>query len=68
METFVVRVWRPGADEVGEPAAPLTGVVEHIGTGRSNPFHGEQQLAEVIAAAISQHDHDVSASTLEKGR
>ncbi len=63
-----MRVWRPAAGEVGEPAAPLTGVVEHIGTGRSDPFQGTQRLAELIAASLRRHDDDVSASTEEKGR
>jgi len=53
VETFVVRVWRPAADEVGETAAPLRGVVEHIGTGRSDPFQGTQRLAELIATTLA---------------
>ena len=64
-----MRVWRPATEEVDGPTTPLTGVVEHVGTGRSDPFHGEQQLAEMIAtAATGARSDDVSASTDEKGR
>jgi len=68
VETFVVRVWRPAAEEVDVPTTPLRGVVEHVGTGRSDPFQGTERLAELIAAALPHHDHDVSAPTEEKGR
>ncbi len=54
METFVVRVWRPAIDEVEGAPPPLTGVVEHIGTGRSDRFQGVDGLAELIASALAQ--------------
>ena len=63
METFVVRVWRPAAEEVDRPTTPFTGVVEHVGTGRSDPFQGTQRLAELIAAALA-----ASQSQGERGK
>ena len=63
-----MRVWRPAAEEVDRPTTPLTGVVEHIGTGRSEPFHGDKQLGELIAAALGAHSDDVSPTSEQKGR
>jgi len=63
METFVVRVWRPAPGEADSAAAPLTGVVEHIGTGRTDPFQGTQRLAELIATALA-----ASQSQGDRGR
>jgi hypothetical protein len=56
METFVLRVWIPA--EVNEPVAQplgLRGFVEHVGSGRSDPFRGGDELLELVIAAISSH-------------
>jgi hypothetical protein len=45
METFVVRAWRPAADEsLPSDADALRGVVEHVGSGTTMPFRDVDQL------------------------
>ncbi len=53
METFVVRVHTPvdpcwGGD-VEAPA--LCGVVQHVHSGRSHPFHDAEELGRLIGEA-----------------
>lgn len=55
METFVVRVWQPaegGASEESESI--LRGVLEHVGSGDSDHFQGEEQLVELIRAGLAR--------------
>jgi hypothetical protein len=46
MDTFVVRVWGPGAD--GEEETSLRGVVEHIASGRSDRFRTAEELVSFL--------------------
>jgi hypothetical protein len=46
MDTFVVRVWGPMADEEGETS--LRGVVEHIASGRSDRFRTAAELVSFL--------------------
>ena len=49
METFVVRAWRPAADEgLPSDADALRGVVEHVGSGTTMPFRDVDQLVAFI--------------------
>lgn len=57
METFVVRVWRPGIvpEESGGPDHEpgqnvIRGVLEHPMSGRTQPFDSGAHLLEMIAA------------------
>jgi hypothetical protein len=56
METFVVRVWRPGGEVAGSAPATgtsghdvLRGVVEHPTSGNFRPFDSGVHLIEIIA-------------------
>jgi hypothetical protein len=56
VETFVLRVWIPA--EINEPVAQpvgLRGFVEHVGSGRSDPFRGGDELLALVAAAVDSH-------------
>ena len=45
----MVRAWRPAADEgLPSDADALRGVVEHVATGASTPFHDADQLLEFL--------------------
>jgi hypothetical protein len=46
MDTFVVRVWGPGAD--GEEETSVRGVVEHIASGRSDRFRNAEELVSFL--------------------
>jgi len=46
MDTFVVRVWGPVADEEGE--AGLRGVVEHVASGWSGRFRSAEELVSFL--------------------
>jgi hypothetical protein len=50
METFVVRAWRPAADEPAssEGGGALRGVVEHVATGATIPFRDAEQLVAFL--------------------
>ena len=60
METFVVRAWRPAADEAAPPegGGALRGVVEHVATGATIPFRDAEQL---VAFLLGGGDGDRSA-------
>jgi hypothetical protein len=60
METFVVRAWRPAADEAAPPegGGALRGVVEHVATGATIPFLEAEQL---VAFLLCDGDGDRSA-------
>jgi hypothetical protein len=47
MDTFVVRVMGPLADG-GEVEASLRGVVEHVGSGRSDKFRSADELVSFL--------------------
>ncbi len=44
MQTFLVRIWTPAADEAEGVPAGIRGLVEHVGSRRSRPFEGERDL------------------------
>jgi hypothetical protein len=46
MDTFVVRVWGPLADE--EEETGLRGVVEHVGSGWSERFRSAEELVSFL--------------------
>jgi hypothetical protein len=45
METYVVQIWTPPDEEASSPR-DLRGFVEHVGSGRREPFRA---VAELIA-------------------
>jgi hypothetical protein len=48
VETFVVRAWREDPDAEPTTDDSLRGVVEHVATGASTPFHDADQLLEFL--------------------
>jgi hypothetical protein len=48
MDTFVVRVWGPLADE--EEETGLRGVVEHVASGWSERFRSAEELVSFLRA------------------
>jgi hypothetical protein len=54
METFVVRVWVPRPDDEAHEPRSVRGLVEHVRTGRSDPFVGPEELVELIASPITR--------------
>lgn len=64
METFVVRAWRPRADEAlpHDDDRSLRGVVEHVATGASIPFRDADQL---VAFLLRGDDGDSEESDSE---
>jgi len=46
MDTYVVRVWGPVADEEGERS--LRGVVEHVASGWSDRFRSTEELVSFL--------------------
>jgi hypothetical protein len=51
METYVVQIWAPS--EEAESRGDLRGFVEHVATGRREPF---RTIAELIAFFDAQQD------------
>jgi hypothetical protein len=50
MDTFVVRLWTPGAPDGNAEAQPgLRGTAQHVGSGRSAPFRSGHQLLDLLA-------------------
>ncbi len=47
METFVVRAWRSGG-EASTGDEVLRGIVEHVASGRTMPFHNVEQLVTFL--------------------
>lgn len=48
MQTFVVRLWTPGADPAEAPPERLRGVVEDLGSGRSATFTHDGELVAFL--------------------
>lgn len=53
VETFVVRAWREDPDGGSTSDDALRGVVEHVATGASTPFHDADQLLEFLRSRPS---------------
>jgi len=51
METFVIRIFVPAFD--GE-ALPLSGIVEHVGSGQAASFQGGQALVALVRKALER--------------
>jgi len=49
MKTFVVRVWAPPTAAEGE-LDQLRGIVEHLGSGDSQPFKDDTELLAFLHA------------------
>ncbi len=59
MDTFVVRVWRPGvggADAAGLQPSPhrLRGVLRHIGSRSDIVFEGPEELVALLSSELSE--------------
>jgi hypothetical protein len=48
METFVVRVWTPGAPESRDGPQCLRGLVEHVRVGERRVFAGDDELLAML--------------------
>lgn len=48
----MIRVWRPAGEGVSV-SVPLRGLVEHVQSGRSDSFQGEEHLIELIRADLA---------------
>ena len=59
METFVLRVWTPASGNPGADATSLHGLVEHVRSGDSTPFTGEEELLRLLRAGLQAGDRDV---------
>jgi hypothetical protein len=65
VETFVIRVFV--ASDQGE--VPFAGVVEHIGAGRTQTFHGGADLVDVVLHELRIDNRDgVSRRSAEEER
>jgi hypothetical protein len=64
MRTYVVRVFVP-ADASG---VPLCGIVEHVGTGRAEPFHGSGGLIDAVLRDLGNDVEPGSESREEPPR
>lgn len=51
METFVVRIFVPAFD--GD-TLPLSGIVEHVASGRAEPFQGSHDLLALVREALER--------------
>lgn len=50
MDTFVVRLWSPGAPNDGAGSgAGLRGTAQHVASGHSAPFRSGLQLLDLLA-------------------
>ena len=68
METLVVRLWVPAGGPVGE-LLPLRGLVEHVGSGSSSVFVGDQELLALMRRAIAETAGEVvSAGAAARAR
>ncbi len=51
MQTFVVRLWKPGSEPSDLPRGPLRGVVEELASGRSTAFAHDRELLAFLKGA-----------------
>jgi hypothetical protein len=61
MRTFVVRVFVP-AEANG---VPLCGIVEHVGTGRAEQFHGSHGLVDAVLDELARDAEPANESQEE---
>jgi len=55
METFVIRIWTPGAEDTAVTlAAELHGLLEHVGNGKPVVFRKTEELLSLIRARMEQ--------------
>jgi hypothetical protein len=52
METFVVRVFVP----LGEERLELAGLVEHVSSGRAQPFRGASGLLDAVLQELDPNE------------
>jgi hypothetical protein len=57
METFMVRVWRPGG---GERIEGVRGMAVHLSSGRQITFSEPQQLIAFLGEAATRDDGPAS--------
>jgi hypothetical protein len=64
METFVVRVWRAADEGLGsapKSAAQLHGLVEHVGSGTTTRFVGDEELLRFLRRSALPGNLDESS-------
>jgi len=52
VETFVVRVWVPAEDDT-RATAEMRGFVNHVGSRRSDPFRGIDELLTLLRSGTA---------------
>jgi hypothetical protein len=57
METFMVRVWRPGG---GERVAGVRGMAVHLSSGRQITFSDPQRLIAFLGEVAARDDGSAS--------
>jgi hypothetical protein len=58
METFVVQIWSP-VDETGANRDDLRGFVEHVDSGRREPFRNSRELLAFFQAQRDPQPQEV---------
>jgi hypothetical protein len=57
METFVLRIWVPGAEPATPPdPQPIRGTVEHVSSGGWVTFRDDDELLGLIRDFLQQRD------------
>lgn len=65
MQTYVVRIWVPAGEP--EDREQVRGVVEHLGTGASQPFRDGAELLAFLHAQPSLRERDVEPEIRDGG-
>jgi hypothetical protein len=52
VETFIVRVWTPSADLVGEAPRELQGSIEQVSSKQNDHFRTSEELLAILRTAL----------------
>jgi hypothetical protein len=63
METFVIRIWTPAADDAPDDLE-LRGLAEHVAGGERTAFRGSRELVAFLESALESSQK----SSRERGR
>jgi hypothetical protein len=59
MQTFVIRLWAAPEATLAQDLEKLRGVVEHLGSGRSETFRQDQELLAFLHARAWERELEV---------
>jgi hypothetical protein len=54
VETFVIRIWTPAERDDDPDRLRLRGLVQHIGSGEPDAFHGAGELLTLLNERIER--------------